>query len=543
MPGRMDSTLTDYLRHAARANPAGAAIRARGQVTTYAELDRASNAVALALLDGSAAPPGRVAIWLNKSVEAVTAMHAVLRSAGAYVPIDPTAPPLRAAAVLAACEASWLVTSAERLQSLQAKAPDVLRSLRCILVDAEQSGPEFRNWHEVVARGATAEPVVVPHGPDDLAYILFTSGSTGSPKGVALSHRNARTFVDWASTEFALTSADVLASHAPLHFDLSILDVFGAAAAAACVSLVPESWQGLGAALIRFVHDDGVSVWYSVPSALRRMTDDPRAHTLVASRLRVVAFAGEVYPARHLAALRAAVGPSVRLFNLYGPTETNVCTFHEVDQDELEPGAAPVPPIGRPCPYAKTFLLDASAGTGFEESIGELCVAGDSVMLGYWNDAASTKAGMVERPDGRYYRTGDVVRRLAGGDYVFVGRKDNLVKVKGHRIELEEIEAVLNRAPEVREAVCVLTRGATGDALITACVVPVDGSSVDVRQVRGHCRDLLPIYMVPEQIEVVPGLHYTSTGKVDRRAMSRAAEQNQPPTVETDSVASAGNSA
>jgi L-proline---[L-prolyl-carrier protein] ligase len=532
--GRPEGTLTDYLREAVRVNPDGAAVRARGQMTTYAELDRASDAVAGVLLDGSTDSVGRVAIWLNKSVEAVTAIHAVLRSGGAYVPVDPTAPPLRAAAVLAAGAPSWLVTTAERLQSLQASAPEVLSALRCIVVGSGPAPPETASWSEIVTR--TPAPVTVSPGPDDLAYILFTSGSTGSPKGVALTHRNARVFVDWARAEFALTPVDVLASHAPLHFDLSILDVFGAAAAAACVALVPESWQGLGAALTRFVHDEGVSVWYSVPSALRRIADSPQAGTLTTSRLRVVAFAGEEYPVRHLAALWDSLDPQVRLYNLYGPTETNVCTFHRVTKADLGEGVTSAPPIGMPCPYATTFLLDPSTEPGSGETVGELCVAGDSVMRGYWNDVVSSDAALIERADGRYYRTGDVVRRRSDGSYVFLRRRDNLVKVKGHRIELEEIEAVLDGAAEVREAVCVVTVDTTGETLITACVVPTDARPVDVRRLRRHCRNYLPTYMVPERIVVVPALLYTSTGKVDRRALSEFAERR----TEADAVPSAG---
>ncbi|MEV7124429.1 amino acid adenylation domain-containing protein [Streptomyces sp. NPDC093260] len=522
-----EGTLTALLDAAVRDHPDAVAVRERRRRVDYAELERISNCVATALTGPGPLAGHRVGVWLNKSVESVAALHAVLRCGAAYVPVDPTAPPRRAAAVLADSGASWLITSPERARSLRSRAPRVADGLSVLSVGADDTGAPAAGadatWEEALTRYAGAPPVRVPVAPDDIAYLLYTSGSTGTPKGVVLTHAAARAFVDWAAAEFALTFGDVLAGHAPFHFDLSVLDLFGAAACAGSVALVPESIQGLGSALVRFAAEQEVSVWYSVPTALRRMVEAP-GEGLAGTRLRVVAFAGEEYPTRHLRALHGALPAGTALYNLYGPTETNVCTFHRLGPDDLAEEAAPAPPIGRPCPYATVFLRapDGAALPETGEHTGELCVTGASVMRGYWNDADKTAAAFVEHAGRRHHRTGDVVRRRADGLLVYAGREDTMVKVKGHRVELGEIEAVLDGRGDVADAVCVITRdpeGQGGDRL-AAFVTAAPGTTPDTRELRRHCRDFLPGYMVPEHIEVVPALDYTSTGKVDRRSLA-----------------------
>jgi amino acid adenylation domain-containing protein len=529
---RIERTLTAYLQASVRKRPDGVAVSEIGRQVTYAELDEISNCVACVLVSPRPIHGERVGIWLNKSVEAIAAIHAVLRGGAAYVPIDPTAPPRRAATVLADCAASWLITTPDRLSSLHECSPEVIEAVSLICVG--QGRPRLprsaalTTWEDALARHAGAPRVAAATKPIDIAYILYTSGSTGVPKGVALTHENARSFVDWGGQEFGLTREDVLASHAPLHFDLSILDVFGAAACGGAISLVPESWQGMGGALVRFVADQGISVWYSVPSALRRMAEAANSNLLSASRLRVVAFAGEEYPIRHLRGLLGLVPAQSLVYNLYGPTETNVCTFHRLGADDLARSGVQAPPIGLPCPYATAFLIaeNGAALPDMGEAIGELCIGGPSVMKGYWNNPSDTAKSMIRRDGAPFYRTGDIVRRLENGMYVFVGRDDGMVKVKGHRIELGEIESALDSRADVEESACVVVRGTTDAAgRIVAFLTLAVGARPDQRDLRRHCRELLPSYMVPERFEVVPALIYTSTGKIDRKSLARLVEE------------------
>lgn len=525
------ATLCDYLRAAAERCPTAVAVRFRERSISYGELDEMSDALAATLAGAGAGPGDRVGIWLNKSIEAVVAIHAVLKLGAAYVPIDPVAPTGRAAYMLGDCRVRALVTTQDRHALLDEAT--LQRPGLSLVVLADRRGvpsparpASCLGWSEAVAAVSKhdAGRLTGPR-PDDLAYILYTSGSTGTPKGVMLSHRNGRVFVDWALRCFGLTGNDRVASHAPLHFDLSVFDVFAAAGAGACLVLVPENRQSLGQALNRFVIDEHVSIWYSVPSALVRMLAAANGSLLATSSLRVVLFAGEVFPIKHLRRLRRAV-PGAELYNLYGPTETNVCTFHQVGDDDVGPERTQPVPIGRACSYATTFVIDESGGliNGATDAEGELCIGGDSVMLGYWGDPGKTKQRLVPCPDGgrsaEAYRSGDIVRRDAGGDLVFIGRRDHMVKIRGYRIELGEIETVLLGHADVLAAAVVAIPEADGSLRLEGCVMSRPAGKLTETDLRRHCLEALPRYMLPERFHLLESLPMTSTGKIDRQALT-----------------------
>ncbi|MFD4529072.1 amino acid adenylation domain-containing protein [Streptomyces sp. NPDC058470] len=518
-------TLDELLTRVAAARPAAEAVRHRGAATDYAELDRAATSLATTLREAGVGPGDRVALWMAKSVETVVAVHAVLKCGAAYVPVDPAVPAARAAYIVEDCAVRCLIADGTRLELLEERGlPAGLRAA-VVLGEASTAGTEPAGagglrrigWHEAVRRTVPEEFTPPSVGPDDLAYVLYTSGSTGTPKGVMLSHRNALAFVDWAVAEFGLTPQDRLSSHAPVHFDLSVFDVFAAVSAGACLVLVPENQKALGAALNRLVDEEGITVWYSVPGALIRMVDAKNRALLGASRLRTVLFAGEPFALKHLRRLREAL-PEADLHNLYGPTETNVCTHHKVTDADLAPERTGPPPIGRPCPYAEVLLLgsDGRPVPDVPGAEGELCIAGDSVMLGYWgHDPVAAPAGAP-----RTHRTGDVVVSRGALGYTYLGRRDHMVKIRGYRVEPEEIETVLMGLPSVHEAVCVAVPDADGGMALEAYVIPEEGTAPDVAELRGHCLDALPRYMVPGTFHLVDAFPRTSTGKTDRRALA-----------------------
>lgn len=530
-----DGRLPGYLASAVESNPDRIAVKDRRRRVTYRQLNEMSNALATAMKNRGLAPGARVGIWLNKSVEAIVGVYGTLLAGGAYVPLDPTAPPRRVAHVIADCRPSCLLTTADRVHALLKETGGRLGTDLIVLVGDTQSeqtrGLATLTWDEAMRRGGDLRQVCVRLAPDDLAYILYTSGSTGVPKGVMLTHRNACAFIDWAVSEFNLNTDDVLASHAPLHFDLSIFDIFGAAAAVGCLALIPESLQGLGYGLDRFVAEEEVSVWYSVPSALRRMTSAANSNLLTGSHLRIVAFAGEVYQLRHLKALQVAVPSRTILYNLYGPTETNVCTYHRICSIDISDDALSGPPIGRPCPYAKVVILDGDRVVPGDdgEIVGELCIAGESVMVGYWDDAQGTAIGLIQPHghDRQYYRTGDIVRRDRMGRYFFIGRRDDMVKVKGYRVEIGEVEAALSHHPEVEEAACVAVKDSSEELVLVGFAAMAAGSAVDETALRYYCREFLPHYMIPQEILVVSTLAHTSTGKIDRQALNAMAMKSR----------------
>jgi len=533
--------LHHLLTDAAAIDPSHEAVRGGGRSMSYGELNRASNGVAQALVAAGVQRGDRVAIYLPKSVEMVAAVYGALKAGAAYVPLDPRSPVRRVGVVAADCTVAAVVTTPGRaaplLAALGEHRPDVV-----LLVEdgTEVDGilaAACSTYAEAVA-GDPADPEV-PAIDQDIAYILYTSGSTGVPKGVMLSHRNALTFVEWCAATIGVRGDDRFSNHAPLHFDLSVLDLYLAAAGGATVVLVPEDEAYLGAALVEFVNRERITVWYSVPSALTLMTRAVPDGTPATSfpTLRAVVFAGEVFPTKHLREFRALV-PDVDLWNLYGPTETNVITYYRVGSVDDLPADDRTIPIGRPCRNTEVFALTAEgtvAGIGEE---GELFARGSTVMKGYWGRRDRTAEVLVPDPLGRVlpdpcYRTGDLVRLRPDGDYDFLGRRDHQIKSRGYRIELGEVEAALNSHPSVAEAAAVAVAHEEWGSAIVAWVVPRAGEAVTVMSVKRHLVERIPRYMLPARVEILENgdLPRTSNGKIDRRRLTaEAAEAAEPGT-------------
>jgi acyl-coenzyme A synthetase/AMP-(fatty) acid ligase len=314
-----------------------------------------------------------------------------------------------------------------------------------------------------------------------------------------------------------------VSNHAPLHFDLSVFDLYLAALGHATLVLVPEEEAYMAASLCRLIEEERITVWYSVPSALMMLTriqPDPASMR----SLRAVVFAGEVYPTGHLRELRRLV-PSAELWNLYGPTETNVCTYYRVQDPPVDDRTIP---IGRACENTEVFAINeggAVAGVGEE---GELCVRGPTVMKGYWDRPDRTQEVLIADPRPSslrdpVYRTGDIVRLREDGDYDFLGRRDHQIKSRGYRIELGEIEAALNAHPSVLVGVAVAVPHDEWGNAVVAFVTPRDGVVLSENDLRRHMASRLPRYMMPARLEITDELPRTSTGKIDRQRLTQDA--------------------
>jgi amino acid adenylation domain-containing protein len=517
---------------AARA-PRRPAVAAGERFLIYEELDRLSNQVARALLAQGVAPGDRVGILAPKSAASVVALFGVLKAGACYVPLDPKSPAGRLATIMADSGSTVVLADQARAPQAAALAGGV-PGLRAVIVtgphwgpgpgpgDGQASGPgpagpDIVPWETVLAQ---------PDGPlpgraieTDLAYILYTSGSTGTPKGVMISHRASLTFVEWAAACTGLGEQDRVCSPAPLHFDLSVFDVFATCKAAACMAVVPENTSIFPARLAQWLEREQISVWYSVPSVLTMLAAHGNLRGSDLSRLRAVIFAGEVFPAKHLTRLMAEL-PSARYLNWYGPTETNVCTWYEVPPASAEL-TAPVP-IGKACANMDVFAVtsegDRVSKPGEE---GELYVRGSALMRGYWGQPEKTSQVLAQNPlqaayDEPAYRTGDLVTLDDEDNYVFLGRQDGMVKTRGYRVELGEVEAALYKHPAIHEAVVLPVPDELLGSRLRAVITP-DGPGPLTRQdVLEHCKQRLPGYMVPDLVEFCEALPRTSTGKVDR---------------------------
>lgn len=469
--------------------PDRVAVAGAGSELTYHRLDADANAMAHRLARLGVRRGDRVVIWVGKSPRAVVAMQAVLRLGAVYVPIDAATPLARAVVVLRDCAARVVCSTGPRLALISAELGDE-RSCVDLEDELEQD----------------TDPVNEEVSSEDLAYLLYTSGSTGTPKGVCISHGNACAFVGWAVRDLEPRPEDRFANHASLAFDLSVLDLYAAFAVGASVHLIPSEASGDPHRLVAFLHEERISVWYSVPSALILMiTAGGLLRSPAPDGLRALLFAGEPFPIPHVREL--ADWTRARLLNLYGPTETNVCTAHEVTPDDLK--------RDRPVPIGTATCGDivwavhpdgTLAGPGEE---GELLVEGPTVMRGYWGT----------EPQLGPYRTGDVVRLLPDGSLDYIGRRDHTVKVRGNRLNLGDVEATLNSHPSLADSAVVVV-GSGIEARLAAFVVPRADEQPKALGLRRHCAQRLPPYAIPDYTYFMDALPRTGNGKVDRQSLT-----------------------
>jgi amino acid adenylation domain-containing protein len=526
--------LQRLLTEAAAGQPHRPAVASDGCLLTYQELDRLSNKVARALLRQGVAPGDRVGILAPKSAAAVIALYGTLKAGACYVPLDPKAPAGRLSHIVRDSGAVVIVADEARTALAVSVADAVPLQPRVVAVGVPRTperaeaphGAAVVPWTAVA--GESGEPLAEELAIEtDLAYILYTSGSTGTPKGVMISHRNSLTFVDWAAAAAGLSEQDRVCSPAPLTFDLSVFDIFATCRAAACLTVLPEGAATFPVSIARFMEAERISVWYSVPSVLTLLANYGGLQQSALPDLRVVVFAGEVFPPKHLARLIAEL-PHPRYLNWYGPTETNVCTAYEVPSGWADAQPAP---IGKACANTEVFAVTSEGrqvSRPGEE--GELYVRGPSLMRGYWGQPAKTSEVLVRNPfqaeyDEFVYRTGDLVTLEPDGNYAYLGRRDSMVKVRGYRVELGEVEATLYRHPAIREAAVLPVPDELLGSRLRAVVTADGGSNLTRENVLDHCRRWLPSYMVPDIVEFREEMPRTSTGKVDRAGLAQ--EQNE----------------
>lgn len=523
-----DTLVDDLVAQSAARVPDRVAVVDGERSVTYAELDATANRLAHLLVECGVRPGDRVGLYLEKSLEAVTGIYGILKAGATYVPLDPGAPPARLGIIAGDAGLKCLITGAEKADewpALIAEGAPVETLVALNVADGEIAGPDgVRVFTSTALAAHPAEaPSDIRRSASDLAYILYTSGSTGVPKGVMLSHLNAMAFVDWGVAEFSVTANDRLSSHAPLHFDLSVFDLYAAARAGAAVVIVPAQLALFPVELAKWIRQAGITVWYSVPSILTLLVLRGKLAEVELPALRTILFAGEVFPTKHLHRLMELL-PHVRFANLFGPTETNVCTWYEVPRWSGEPPTSI--PIGKAITGVDVFAVREDGTVAPRGEIGELYVRGPTVMQGYWGDQERTARTLLREWEGEsagfpVYRTGDLVHLDENGDWIFLGRRDSQIKSRGYRIELGDIEAALNQHPGVVECAVVAIPDEVVTNRIKAYVVRRGDVGDD--QLNRFLGERLPRYMAPELYEFRDDLPRSSTGKIDRRTLAEEA--------------------
>lgn len=482
-----------------------------GDKVSYAELHALTGELANIFVEHGARPGMRISICLPKSPLSVAAILATTRCGAAYLPLDPDAPASRNQYIIQNAGSSLVVTTPSLVEALIAELGLDSR------IDLTVAGQEI-----VLLLPPERD---VADLPDDLAYILYTSGSTGQPKGVMITHANATCFVQWAVDRLNIHSSDILSSIAPFHFDLSVFDLYAGLSTGATVVLIDPAAVKNPMLLAELIPRFRITVWYATPTTLKMMLRFGRMDKHDHTSLRTVLFAGEVFPIEPLNELRRR-WHHARFFNLYGPTETNVCTYYAVpetiDNDRLAPF-----PIGIPCPYATCYIEDEQ---GIHPMVpgqeGELLVGGQSVMPGYLNLPDRNARALAMHQGERCYRTGDLVRVAEDHNLIYKGRKDRMVKRNGYRIELGEVEAALNRHPDISEAgVIDLTAGPdqTETRIIGFFATRDPDMQLSVPDLQVFLQRYIPTYMLPDQFRQVSRMPMTSTHKVDYPALQTQA--------------------
>jgi D-alanine--poly(phosphoribitol) ligase subunit 1 len=476
----------------------------------YAELDRLSNLLAHRLLGRGVGPRDVVCLSGDKSEATFATILACLKIGAVYSVLDPEGPTERQRSIISTCRPRLVIGNDAFLEraGFAATDPRVMTLEQDPAALLGTAGSVETEPSEM--RGVTGS---------DPAYIMFTSGSTGVPKGAVMTHDNVRNLIDWARRTYTITDDDVLTNVNPLYFDNSVFDLYAALFNGA--TLVPFTRQEVRdpKALVDKVAAAGCTLWFSVPSLLIFLQTVRAADGVNLRSIRRFVFGGEGYPKAKLQKLYQAYAPTSELHNVYGPTEcTCICSSHRLTDDDFRDLQA-LPSLGRIADNFSYLLRGEDGRPVTGDEVGELCLLGPGVGLGYYNDPERTAASFIQNPTNTSYReimytTGDLVRlEPATGHLSILGRRDHQVKHMGYRIELGEIEAALNRLEYVSEA-AALHGSHNGLSRIVAVIA--SDRDVDRSTIRRDLAGLIPEYMIPSAFHREAMLPKNANGKVDR---------------------------
>lgn len=527
----MVSMLQQWVTKQAEARPDAVALAMKHERLTYGELEEASNRLARLLKEAGCVRGDRVGFLIPKAPTAIVCQLGVLKADCCYVPLDSSSPAPRLAKIVEACEPRVILAAGPVAKLLDELLSESRLPTAPLIgwMDAEL-GSE-RNFQPAFSRADSARysaaPLDCQNTSDDAAHILFTSGSTGVPKGVVITHSNVIHFVEWAVDYFGINANDRISGHPPLHFDLSTFDIFGTFAAGAQLHLVPAELNLLPNKISEFIRAAELTQWFSVPSLLNYMAKLDVVKPQDFPTLRRLLWCGEVFPTPGLRYWMQRL-PHAQFTNLYGPTEATIASsFYTVPQC---PASDDEPlPIGRGCGGEELLVLDEQLKPVPTGEIGDLYIRGVGLSPGYWRAEEKTAAVFLPNPNDpadRLYRTGDLAQVGADGLVYFLGRADSQIKSRGYRIELGEIETALNALGMLREcAVVAIETGGFEGATICCAYVQAE-NALTPATLRQALSQRLPSYMLPARWLALEKLPKNANGKIDRRSLKEEFQLN-----------------
>jgi len=514
--------LNHHLQDTAEKNPDNIYVWDSKNSFSYHEANIQSNRLANFLIDMGVKRHDRVAIVLPRSAQSLVALHGVLKAGAIYVAVNPKTPVERIAFILNDCDCKVLITN----NALATQTLTALTHKKVILTEAPQG--EMNLPSDCISFSCTSADFKssCPENKNidlDLAYILYTSGSTGQPKGVMISHRNVLDYAMWASSYFQIKPTDRIGNTSGVYFDLSVFDIYAGIFSGAATYIISDSALLFPKTLVEQIDKERLTILNAVPSLYNYVAKMGVLKKDSCHNLSKLIFCGEVMPTQTIIDWMN-VFPEKTYVNLYGPTETTCESMYY--HIAAKPSDASVPiPIGKACANTEVFTLKEDLSLASIDEVGELCIRGSSNGAGYWKNPELTEKNFIRSPLNPYffervYRTGDLAVLKSDGNYHFVGRKDSQIKYMGYRIELGDIESALSTLECVIESVviCVNDEISNSQKLVGFLNLKEPVSSSEIGRM---LRQKLPDYMVPKEFIFLDAIPKNANGKVDRLAVQK----------------------
>ena len=503
----MQKNLLEYLEYTVKRFPNKNAFSDETEQLTFKQLHERARAIGTFLLNnGHTRQP--VCVFMEKSANTVAAFLGVLYAGCYYVPVDVDMPEQRIGQILSGLDSPAVICGNSRERIFKAEKHGAVYEFDAII--------------KTSINDKTLNDVRIAQKDTDPVYIVLTSGSTGVPKGVIACHRSVIDYIDNLCEAMGFDSHTVFGNQAPLYVDGHLKDVYSALKTGATACIIPKKLFMFPLRLIEFLNKNKINTICWAASALSLLSAHNAFDSSVPEHLRIIAFGSEVFPAKQLRVFIKYI-PKARYFNLYGPTEaTGMSCYYEVDR---EFGDNETIPIGKPFNNSEVILLDEKDRIPRQGELGEICISGSSLTLGYYRDFEKTSRVFVQNPLNRLYpeiiyRTGDLGRYNDRGELIFAGRKDNQIKHMGYRIELSEIEAITGWIDGVSNACCYF------DDINKKIILFYTGEAVEKQVIRA-LRDKLPRYMQPNCVHRLSKIPLTQSGKTDRRLLMESYKNSE----------------
>lgn len=494
----------EFIENSAKNFPDKVAFSDESNSITYIELLKMSKTIGTALVKKNNTKNKPIAVFLDKTVFALTAFFGTVYSGNFYTVIDSMMPADRISTIFESLHPVAIITDNEHLKIAESieNCGEII-----LLEDALRQQIDDKKLAEIRSNSIDTDPL----------YSLFTSGSTGVPKGTVVSHKNVIAYSEWVSETFDITSETIFGSQTPFYFSMSVLDVFSTIRNGATFHIIPKKYFSFPIKLLEYVRDREVNTIYWVPSALSIVANWKALDYVELPKLKKVLFAGEVMPTKQLN-MWIKKRPDIFYANLYGPTETtDICTYYVVDRKFKDDETLP---IGKHCNNCDVMILTEDNRLAEVGEEGELCARGSFLAMGYYNNPEKTKEVFVQNPlNTAYpeiiYKTGDLVKLNEKGEIIYISRKDYQIKHMGYRIELGEIEAAAGSIEKIKTCVCIYNEREDKIVFI------YEGSKMTDSELMNKLSEKLPVYMRPNVIKRIKQIPYNQNGKIDRKLLKQ----------------------